>query len=179
MGGNEVVEVDDAAGLGEIAQTVPLDGIDVIGPTAGGDVLHRLGEFLAVRHADDLERDAGFLFPQFLDGRRTGREGLRQLANGAVGQAEHDTLGRLAGSLHFLDRLDGAAFRRIGAVLVALGALETGRAANHARRQRIGRIGAAWTDEARGYSCDGNKAGRLSSRRQKTAPRHAQQIGHQ
>ena len=72
--GDEVVELDDAAGLGEVAEAVPFDRIDVERPTLGGDVLHHLGEFLAVRDADDIDLDAGLFLPKLLDRRGAIRE---------------------------------------------------------------------------------------------------------
>jgi len=120
-------------------------------------------------------RDASLLLPQVLDGRRARRERLGELADGTVGEAENDAVAA-AGCLDRLGGLHRAAFRRVGPVLVAIGAVEAGRPADHARRQRVGRIGTAGTDEFRGDSYGSHDGCGLSTGRKQAAPRHADQI---
>ena len=83
---DEVVEIDDATCFRQIAQPVPLHGIDVELARLGRDILHDLGEFLAVGHADDIKLDPCLLLPKFLDRGRTGRKWLGDLSDGAIRQ---------------------------------------------------------------------------------------------
>ena len=138
VSGHEIVQVGDAAGFCQVTQTVPVDRVDVKARAAGRDVLHHLGKFLPVGQAYNLDRDAGLALPQLLDAGRTGRKWLRQLPDGPVGQAKHNACGRRAIALHRAGGLDGASFRRIGAVLVPFCAGKARRPADHARSKFLG-----------------------------------------
>ena len=130
--GDELVKIHQTAGLGQIADAIPLHLIDIERTGLGADVLHDLGELVARGHADDFDLDAGLLFPNAFDGRGVLRIRFGELPDGAFRHLEDELWRRLARGLQRLDAFDGAALGHVRTILIALAAGEAGWTSGHA-----------------------------------------------
>jgi hypothetical protein len=145
-------------------------------PALGGNVLHRLGEFLAVRHADDIERDAGFLFPQILD---RGAPAGKGWASWPIEPSDRPrTILSAPAAFNCLAASIARPFRRIGPILVALGSRRNRSDRRSCRGQRVGRKSAAWTDELRRDAHGGRKREASAAGCQQFSPRKTDQFRH-